>query len=76
VVFYPPPTILPKRGRSNFTFELFSRACARDIVKKAKEFPWLAGSFAIGLKKWLLLEAFLYSPYHLSLKASTSRKSN
>jgi hypothetical protein len=37
----------------------------------AKEFPWLADtSFAIGLKKWLLLEAFLYPPYHLFAKAS------
>jgi hypothetical protein len=26
----------------------------------AKEFPWLADSFALGLKQWLLLEAFLY----------------
>jgi hypothetical protein len=25
----------------------------------AKEFPWLADSFALGLKEWLLLEAFL-----------------
>jgi hypothetical protein len=68
--------MLPKRGRSITTFELFSRACARDIVKKAKEFPWLADSFALGLKKWLLLEAFLYPPYHLFLKASISQKRN
>jgi hypothetical protein len=27
--------------------------------KMAKEFPWLADSFALGLKQWLLLEAFL-----------------
>jgi hypothetical protein len=27
----------------------------------AKGFPWLADSFALGLKQWLLLEAFLYT---------------
>jgi hypothetical protein len=27
----------------------------------AKGFPWLADSFALGLKQWLLLEAFLYA---------------
>jgi hypothetical protein len=42
----------------------------------AKEFPWLADSFALGLKEWLLLEAFLYLPYHLFVKASTSQKRN
>jgi hypothetical protein len=29
----------------------------------AKEFPWLADAFALGLKQWLLLEAFLYLHY-------------
>jgi hypothetical protein len=40
----------------------------------AKGFPWLADSFALGLKQWLLLEAFLHLRYHLFIKASTSQK--
>jgi hypothetical protein len=42
--------------------------------KVAKEFPWLADSFALGLTELLLREAFLYLPglpYHLLVNPST-----